>query len=171
MAHTLEAMNNATPEAFVAALGGVFEHSPWVAEQAFELRPFASVDALHAAMVRAVRTATPAAQFALICAHPELAGREATEGALTVDSSSEQGRLGFTSLSRAEFDRVARTNAAYRAKFGFPCIVALARHATRDTVIAAMEDRVRNEPAAEIVRAIEEIGAITRHRLAKLIVV
>jgi OHCU decarboxylase len=161
---------NAMPQAeFRAALGEVFEHSPWVAERAWPRRPFASVDALHAAMVAAVRAAGPEEQLALIRAHPELAGREAADGTLTADSTSEQGRLGFTALTRAELERVARANAAYREKFGFPCIVALRLHATRESVIAEMERRAGNDRAAELAAALDQIGHITRGRLDKLV--
>jgi OHCU decarboxylase len=161
---------NAMPQAeFRAALGEVFEHSPWVAERAWPRRPFASVDALHAAMVAAVRAAGPKEQLALIRAHPELAGREAADGTLTADSTSEQGRLGFTALTRAELERVARANAAYREKFGFPCIVALRLHATRESVIAEMERRAGNDRAAELAAALEQIGHITRGRLDKIV--
>jgi OHCU decarboxylase len=161
---------NAMPQAeFRAALGEVFEHSPWVAERAWSRRPFASVDALHAAMVAAVRAAGPEEQLALVRAHPELAGREAADGTLTADSTSEQGRLGFTALTRAELERVARANAAYREKFGFPCIVALRLHATRESVIAEMERRAGNDRAAELAAALDQIGHITRGRLDKLV--
>jgi OHCU decarboxylase len=161
---------NAMPQAeFRAALGEVFEHSPWVAERAWWRRPFASVDALHAAMVAAVRAAGPEEQLALVRAHPELAGREAADGTLTADSTSEQGRLGFTALTRAELERVARANAAYREKFGFPCIVALRLHATRESVIAEMERRAGNDRAAELAAALDQIGHITRGRLDKLV--
>jgi len=161
---------NAMPQAeFRAALGEVFEHSPWVAERAWPRRPFASVDALHAAMVAAVRAAGPEEQLALIRAHPELAGREAADGTLTADSTSEQGRLGFTALTRAELERVARANAAYREKFGFPCIVALRLHATRESVIAEMERRAGNDRAAELAAALDQIGHIARGRLDKLV--
>jgi OHCU decarboxylase len=161
---------NAMPQAeFRAALGEVFEHSPWVAERAWSRRPFASVDALHAAMVAAVRAAGPEEQLALVRAHPELAGREAADGTLTADSTSEQGRLGFTALTRAELERVARANAAYREKFGFPCIVALRLHATRESVIAEMERRAGNNRAAELAAALDQIGHITRGRLDKLV--
>jgi OHCU decarboxylase len=161
---------NAMPQAeFRAALGEVFEHSPWVAERAWWRRPFASVDALHAAMVAAVRAAGPEEQLALVRAHPELAGREAADGTLTADSTSEQGRLGFTALTRAELERVARANAAYREKFGFPCIVALRLHATRESVIAEMERRAGNDRAAELAAALDQIRHITRGRLDKLV--
>jgi OHCU decarboxylase len=169
MPTSLAALNRLDRADFVRALGEVFEHSPWVAERAWPGRPFASVDALHAAMVAAVRAAGPEAQLALVRAHPELAGREAADGTLTADSTSEQGRLGFTALTRAELERVARANAAYREKFGFPCIVALRLHATRESVIAEMERRAANDRAAELAAALEQIGHITRGRLDKIV--
>lgn len=161
---------NAMPQLeFRAALGDVFEHSPWVAERSWAQRPFASIDALHAAMLAVVRAAGTDEQLGLIRAHPELAGREAAAGTLTADSTSEQGRLGFTTLSRAEIERVARANRAYRERFGFPCIVALRLHATRESVIAEMERRAGSDPTAEIAAALEQIGHITRGRLDKLV--
>jgi OHCU decarboxylase len=166
---TLAQANALTSQAFVAAFGEVFEHSPWVAERARARRPFASVDALHAAMMDVVRAAGDEAQLALVRAHPELAGSEAAAGALTADSTSEQGRLGFTALTRAELERVARANRAYREKFGFPCIVALRLHAGRDTVIAEMERRAGGDRSTEIAAALAQIGHITRGRLDKLV--
>lgn len=154
---------------WLARLGGVFEHSPWVAEGAWSRRPFASLDALHAAMMDVVRAAPREQQLALVRAHPELAGREAGEGTLTADSSSEQGRLGFTRLSRAELERMKRLNAGYREKFGFPCIVALRLHATRESVMGEMERRAANDAETELKNALEQIGHITRGRLEKLL--
>lgn len=154
---------------FVARYGGVFEHSPWVAEAAWERGPFASLDDLHRAMMAAVRGAPRERQLALIRAHPELAGREAGEGTLTADSSSEQARLGFTALSREELRKMADLNRAYREKFGFPCIVALRLHATRESVMAEMARRLGNETDAELEEALAQIGHITRGRLAKVL--
>jgi OHCU decarboxylase len=153
---------------FVAALGGIFEHSPWVAEQAFDKRPFADVQQLHAAMSGAVRAASREAQLALIRAHPELAGSEAVAGALTAESTSEQSRLGFNALSRGEFERMTELNQRYREKFGFPCIVALKLHASRSTVMAEFERRIANGRDAEIGNALEQIGHIARGRLEQL---
>jgi chitin deacetylase len=153
---------------FVGRYGGVFEHSPWVAEAAWERGPFASLDALHRAMMAAVREAPRERQLALLRAHPELAGREAGAGMLTADSSSEQGRLGFTSLSREEVKKMAELNRRYREKHGFPCIVALALYDSRDSVIAEMERRLGNETPAELEKALEQIGHITRGRLEKI---
>ncbi len=166
---TLAEVNALPKERFVAALGGVFEHSPWVAERVAGERPIVGVDALHAAMLSAVHGANDAEKLALIRAHPELAGREASDGALTADSATEQGRLGFTALSHDEFQRIAALNRRYREKFGIPCIVALRLHASRATVLAEMERRTGSSRDAELAAALEQIGHIARGRLDKLV--
>jgi len=165
----LSTVNSMTSREFCAAFGEVFEHSPWVAEQAFARRPFRSADVLHAAMVQAVHEAPPAEQLALIRAHPELAGRDAAASTLTADSTSEQGRLGFTALSRAEHQKMTELNRRYREKFSFPCIVALRLHATRDTVFAEFERRIANDTETEIANALEQIAHITRGRLERIV--
>jgi OHCU decarboxylase len=156
-------------QAFIARFGGVFEHSPWVAERTWDERPFASIEALHAQMMRTVSKASAAERLALVRAHPELAGREAKAGELTADSSGEQGRLGFTSLGRDEFRKIGEINRRYREKFGFPCVVALRLHAARSSVVAEMERRLGNNAETELAAALEQIGHITRGRLAKLL--
>lgn len=166
---TLNDINRMDETGFTAHLQAVFEHSPWVAADAWGARPFASVAALHAAMMGAVRAASAAQQLALIQAHPELAGREAIAGGMTADSTSEQGRLGLTALPRAKFKRISRINAAYRRKFGFPCIVALKLHQSRDTVLAEMEQRLSNNRDTELANALTQIGHITRARLDKML--
>jgi OHCU decarboxylase len=166
---TLNTVNDADHEGFVALLGGVFEHTPWVAERAWRLRPFASLDTLHKAMMDTVRKATADEQLALLRAHPELAGREAVAGTLTADSTSEQGRLGFTALDHGEFERIADINRRYRNKFGIPCIVALRLHATRAIVLSEMERRLANDTDTEISNAIDQIGHITWGRLESLL--
>jgi OHCU decarboxylase len=153
----------------LADIRGVFEYSPWVAERAWERGPFRSAGELHAAMMAVVREASREEQLALVRAHPELAGREAKEGALTADSSSEQSRLGFTALSKEEFMQMAELNRRYRDKFGFPCIVALKLHASRATVMAEMERRLTGDADTELGAALEQIGHIARGRLAKLL--
>ncbi|MBX9591403.1 MAG: allantoinase PuuE [Hyphomonadaceae bacterium] len=155
---------------FVERFGDIFEHTPQIAERAFRAGLSAehdTVDGLHGALMRAARSMSRDEKLGLIRAHPELAGREAKEGTLTDDSTSEQGRLGFTALTRAELERVSDINRRYREKFGFPVIVALAMHATRDTVIAEMDRRTANDPETEIAQALEQIGHIARGRLAK----
>ena len=90
----LGALNSATREAFVARLGAIYEHSPWVAERAFPSRPFASVDALHAAMQSAVEQASRDEQLALVRAHPELLGK-LDAARLTESSRVEQASAGL----------------------------------------------------------------------------
>jgi 2-oxo-4-hydroxy-4-carboxy-5-ureidoimidazoline decarboxylase len=165
----LAELNALAEREFVALLGGVFEHSPWIAQGAWRKRPFSSVDDLHRSMMQVVHGAAKVDQVQLVRAHPELAGAETKASTLTVDSSSEQARLGFTRLSSEELRRMAELNRAYRERFGFPCIVALRLHATRDSVIAEMQRRIGNDSEAELKTALEQIAHITRGRLAKLL--
>jgi OHCU decarboxylase len=155
---------------FVERFGDIFEHTPQIAERAHGAGLTAAHDApdeLHAALMRAARSMSRAEKLDLIKAHPELAGREAAAGTLTDDSTGEQGRLGFTALTRVELDRVSEINRRYREKFGFPVIVALALHKNRDTVMSEMERRISNDVETEIDNALEQIGHITRARVAK----
>lgn len=165
----MEHLNRLDLPAWLARLGGVFEHSPWVAEGAWRRKerrgPFASVDELHRAMMRAVEEAPAEKQLALVRAHPELAGGEA----LTVDSTTEQGRLGFNRLSTAELEHMKSLNQRYREKFGFPCIVALRLHANRASVMDEMARRLGNNVETELAGALEQIGHITKGRLDKLL--
>jgi len=149
---------------FVAALGGVFERSPWVAERALARRPFASVDALHGAMVDAVRAATRETQIGLLRAHPELAGREAQAGLLTADSTAEQKGAGLDALTPEEVDRIGALNRAYRQTFGFPFIIAVRRHA-KDQIFREFERRLANDVETELANGLEQVYAITRLRL------
>ena len=163
---TLAEVNALDQARFVALLGSVFEHSPWVAERAWKRRPFASPDRLFMAMQAEVGKAAPDAQLELIRAHPELAGRQ---GPLTTDSSSEQARLGFQSLDRSHFEQMGELNRTYRQRFGIPCIVALKLHASRASVMAEMQRRLGNTLQAEIATALEQIGHVARGRLEKIL--
>jgi 2-oxo-4-hydroxy-4-carboxy-5-ureidoimidazoline decarboxylase len=162
---TLDQLNAGDRAAFVAALGDIFEHAPWVAEHAHGAQPFASIAALHDAMMQAVRTAPRAQQIAFLRGHPELAGKVARAGAMTADSKSEQGGLGLDRLSDADFARFERANAAYARKFGFPFIVCVRLHKSAQSILAAFERRVGNDPETEFSAALTEIGHITRLRL------
>src|SRR5262245_3457728 len=161
----LEAVNSLGKSEFVARLGSVFEHSPWVAEQAWGRRPFRSLDELHRAMMSAVQGASDEMKLALVRAHPELAGSET----LTPHSSAEQRRLGLTSLSKQELAEMSELNRRYREKFGFPCIVALRLHENRGSVMGEMRARMGSDADAELVKALEQIGHITRGRLEKML--
>ncbi|MSQ52852.1 MAG: 2-oxo-4-hydroxy-4-carboxy-5-ureidoimidazoline decarboxylase [Betaproteobacteria bacterium] len=165
----LSSLNAADQKGFVAALGVVFEHSPWVAERAWNKRPFPDADGLHSGLMAAVREAAHFEKLTLIRAHPELAGREAAQGGLTADSSTEQGRLGFTALSHEEFLRMGELNRQYRERFGFPCIVALRLHDSRASVMSEMQRCLGCDPASEIERALWQIGEIARGRLDKIL--
>ena len=165
----LGALNEANRAAFVAALGAIFEHSPWVAESAFSARPFASVEALGAAMTAAVRAAPAEAQMALLRAHPELAGAAARAGEMTSSSADEQRIAGLLSLSEAELARFRRLNAAYRERFGFPFIIAVRRH-TKESLLLAFEMRLRHDRNIEIENALGEVFAIARLRLEAIVI-
>jgi 2-oxo-4-hydroxy-4-carboxy-5-ureidoimidazoline decarboxylase len=165
---TLNELNGCDHAHFVAALGGVFEHSPWVAARACAARPFANVAALHAAMVAAVRAADADEQLALIRAHPELAGRAMVRAELTAGSAREQAGAGLTECSPQEFARLAALNARYSSKFGFPFILAV-KGRTRAGIIDELARRVENDRAAEFAACLDEIARIARYRLDALI--
>jgi 2-oxo-4-hydroxy-4-carboxy-5-ureidoimidazoline decarboxylase len=161
----LEQLNAASADDFVAALAGIYEHSPWVAAAVAGQRPFASLNALDAVMAAAVRAATPEQQLALIASHPDLAGRAAQAGRITAESKSEQGNAGLDRLSAAEYVRFHLLNDAYREKFGFPFIVCVRRH-TRDSILRQYERRLTNALDAEADTALGEICRIAALRLA-----
>jgi 2-oxo-4-hydroxy-4-carboxy-5-ureidoimidazoline decarboxylase len=162
---TLEELNAASRAEFIAAVGDIFEHAPWVAERAYAARPFAGVGALHEAMMLAVRAAPRAEQLAFLRGHPELGGKVARAGAMTADSKAEQGGLGLDQLSDRDFARFARANAAYAQKFGFPFIVCVRRHTSAESILSTFEQRVGNDAETEFAAALTEIGHITRLRL------
>ena len=160
---------NAMDEAaFAAALGGVFEHSPWVARRAFAARPFADVAALHAAMVAAVDRATEAEKLALLRAHPELAGRAAVRGELTADSTKEQSGAGLTQCSPEEFAQLTALNRRFNEKFGFPFILAV-KGWDRPGILGEFARRVEHERAVEFAACLGEVAKITRFRLDALL--
>jgi len=162
--HSLAEINAMPAADFMASLGEVFEHAPWVAERAAADRPYRTVAALHEALMQAVRAAPAATQLAFVRGHPELGGKLARAGAMTEASKSEQGGLGLDRLNDEEFARFERLNRAYRERFGFPFIICVRRH-TRASILAEFERRLKNDPPAELATALAEIGHITRLRL------
>ena len=155
-------------ETFVQLLGGVFEHSPWVARRAFARRPFASRAALHAAMVDVVERASREQQTALLNAHPELAGKETRAGALTVSSHAEQAGAGLNALAPEELARIGELNRAYRARFGFPFIIAVRDHDRRG-IVAELERRLREDREVEVANGLRQVYRITEIRLEGLV--
>ena len=165
---TLDELNAFDRTRFVDLLGGVFEHSPWVADAAWQRRPFASVAALHAAMLDAVNASGSEKQLALIRAHPELAGKAAMRGELTADSAREQSGAGLRHCSPEEFAQLQELNRAYAAKFGFPFVIAVAG-LDRAGIVAAFARRLANDRDAERIEALAQIGRIARIRLDALL--
>lgn len=160
---------NGVPAAdFVIMLGGVFERSPWVAERVHGERPFADLDRLHAAMVRAVEGATRAQKLALLRAHPELGGREARTGLLTRSSEAEQSSASLDELSPIDLARMNRLNAEYRAKFRFPFIIAVRKH-TKEAIFSELERRLVNDADTEIRACLNQVYDIARIRLEALL--
>lgn len=155
-------------DAFVAELGSVFEHSPWVMEMAWQRRPFADRDELQARLVETLAAASREQQLALLRAHPELAGKAAVRGELTADSAREQAGAGLDACSPEEFAAIRELNDAYREKFGWPFIVAV-KGLGRQDIIAAMRRRLARTPDEEFAEALAQVARIAGFRLDALI--
>jgi 2-oxo-4-hydroxy-4-carboxy-5-ureidoimidazoline decarboxylase len=161
--HTLDQLNAMPPDAFVAALHGVFEHAPWVAETAAAQRPFATIAGLHDALMAVVLAAPADRCLGFLRGHPTLSPTTLADPALTASSRAEQGGLGMASLGEqlASFEQ---GSAAYEARFGFPFIVCVRRQ-TPHFVLLGLQRRLANPPDQERAAALAEIGYITRLRL------
>src|SRR6266581_6023709 len=160
----LSDLNACSKDDFVAALSNIFEYSPWIAEQAASVRPFAGVRQLFEAMKVAVDRAAPELRLALIKAHPDLADKTQRAAGLTAESDAEQNSAGLDRLSDTEYDAFTRVNNAYRAKFDFPYIVCVRRQ-TRDSILRDFERRLPNDAKTEMQTSIEEICRIAALRL------
>lgn len=167
MATTLETLNTCPAGEFVALAGPVFEHSPWIAEQAAGSRPFADREALLAAMVEVVATADREQQLALIRAHPDLVGRVG-RAVLTAESTREQAAAGLMQLTSEEAALFQRYNGEYREKFGFPFVIC-ARLNKKDAILAAFPKRLENSADVEVATALGEIYKIAALRIADLL--
>ncbi len=161
----IDAVNRMDQATFVATFGNIFEHSPWVAERAYDMRPFADQHALHAAMVAAVKGAGRDEQLTLLRAHPDLAGKEARAGTMTASSVVEQASAALDRLSAEEIARIGRLNAAYRARHGFPFIIAV-RHYTKVGILYEFERRADSDTSLEFAAALQQVFAITGMRIA-----
>jgi 2-oxo-4-hydroxy-4-carboxy-5-ureidoimidazoline decarboxylase len=168
MPTSLAALNLSDRTAFVSALGHLFEHSPWVAEETYAKRPFRDVESLRAALCATMMGATADRQLALLRAHPDLAGRLAQAGALTESSAREQSAAGLDRLSAAEMAEIEGLNQAYKDRFGFPFIIC-ARLNAKEAILASMRKRVGNTADAEHSTALGEVAKIARLRLNEAI--
>jgi 2-oxo-4-hydroxy-4-carboxy-5-ureidoimidazoline decarboxylase len=154
-------------EDFVKAFADIYEHSPWVAERAFDLGQedrINEIDGLHQRMADILLSADHAEQLALINAHPDLAGKAAVRGELTEASTSEQSGAGIHECTAEEFERFTELNDAYKAKFAFPFIMAV-KGSNRHQILAAFEERIHNSIEAEFTRALAELNKSALFRL------
>ncbi|RFA24472.1 OHCU decarboxylase [Alkalilimnicola ehrlichii] len=152
---------------FVCVYGGVYEHSPWVAQDAYRAGLTAAADTaegLAERMAEVFRSASPVRRREVLQAHPDLAGRAAVAGELTEDSSSEQAGAGLDQCTPEEFERFRQLNAAYKARFGFPFIMAV-RGAHRSDILQAFAQRLGNDPEVELATAVEQVNRIALLRL------
>ena len=156
----LSDVNTLSPGDFQARFGDVAEHSPWVAREAASFRPFGDRDDMIARFEAAVQSANRDAQLALIRAHPDLA----TKAKLTDDSTREQAGAGLNTLTADEFARFTELNDSYKSRFGFPFIFAV-KGATKHMILAAFEQREKNDPDTEFATAIAQVCRIFRFRI------
>lgn len=154
---------------FASVYGGVYEHSPWVAETVWDLHTGSEIDTLEgltAAMRKTVDNADESRKMTLICAHPDLAGKAAIRGELTADSKNEQKSAGLDQCTEEEFEDFQALNAAYKNKFGFPFIIAVKGH-DRHSILAAFRARINHDREQEFHTALEQIHRIASFRLAE----
>jgi 2-oxo-4-hydroxy-4-carboxy-5-ureidoimidazoline decarboxylase len=155
---------------FVETFGGVYEHSPWVAEAIWDMGITPVHDAMETladCMAKVVKSADRQTKMTLINAHPDLAGKAAVRGELTAASTTEQSGAGLGDCTSAEFEKFQAYNDAYKEKFGFPFIKAV-KNSNRHEIIAGFEARIGNDPDQEFETALLEIDKIARFRLLEL---
>ena len=161
---TLAEVNDLSRGEFVAALGPLFEGSPWIADATWPARPFASIDQLHRALCATMYAAPIEQQVMLIQAHPDLAGKAAIAGALTAESAREQSSAGLSRLTSDQFATFTRLNQAYRETFGFPFVICAREHNAAG-ILEHFADRLEHSRAQEIATALDEIAKIAWLRL------
>ncbi|MFT4150960.1 MAG: allantoinase PuuE [Paracoccaceae bacterium] len=158
-------------DTFIARFGGIFEHSPWIADRAWalELGPaHDSAAGLHNALARMFRSAIPDERLAVLKAHPDLAGKLAQAKRLTAESTSEQASVGLDALTDAERETFTRLNAEYVARHGFPFIIAV-RDNTKDSILKAFHTRIANDSATEFTTACAQVERIAELRLKDML--
>ena len=164
---SLSRLNDASEEDFIAALGGIYEHSDWVPRGLVKQRPFPNTETLRIAMQQCVESASEPEKLVLIRSHPDLAGKLAKAGKLTDESTREQAGLGLDRLQDEEYEQFQIYNDRYRGKFGFPFIIC-ARLTTKQGILMAFKERFENSQEAEIAEALKQIHEIARLRLEDL---
>jgi len=165
---TLDEVNAMSESDFVSVFGFLFEHSPWIARQAWSQRPFISRKDVLAKLTATLRRSPVEMQIDLIKAHPDLAGRLAREGQLTNDSAREQASAGLDRLEPEEKRLFEEYNQEYQARLGFPFVICACLN-DKKTILRAFERRLKLSREAEIQTALDEIEKIAALRLAPLI--
>ncbi|MDP2697174.1 2-oxo-4-hydroxy-4-carboxy-5-ureidoimidazoline decarboxylase [Thalassospira sp.] len=168
MTHALDVLNSASRQTAIAMVTPLVELSGWVGEATVDARPFETDAALAEALVETILKADVARRIAMFKVHPELAGREALEGSMTPASQSEQGRLGLLNLAADDLARLSRLNAAYRARFGYPFIIALHKVEDLHTLFETFEQRLCATAVEEHIRTLAEIASVICARTAKV---
>ena len=156
---------------FVAKFGGIFEHSPWIAERAFELElgpAHDSAGGLHNALARIFRSASEDERLGVLKAHPDLAGKLAQARRLTAESTAEQASAGLDALTDDEREIFTGLNTAYVGKFGFPFIIAV-KDNTKASILAAFRSRIDNDRDAEFATACRQVERIALLRLKDIL--
>lgn len=162
--YTISALNSMSQDDFVTALGWICEESPWVAQRAWQKRPFTNIKLLHQSMVDVVREASNVEQITLICKHPDLA----TRTKMTESSVKEQAGVGLDRLTPEEYTQFNALNQAYKTKFNFPFIVAVRNH-TKESILAAFAQRLDNTKEVEFQTVLAEIEKIAWFRLQEVV--
>ena len=169
--HRYERPHQMSRERFVARFGGIFEHSPWIAEQAHDLElgpAHDSATGLQNALARAFRTASHAERMGVLTAHPDLAGKLAKAKQLTEHSTAEQASAALDALTDTERARFSDLNQTYVAKHGFPFIIAVRDH-TKASILQAFETRIHNASDIEFATACGQVERIALLRLKELL--
>lgn len=161
---TVSELNRLDRVGFIEAFGWIFEESPWVAERAWDARPFTGIDALHAAMTAQVERATADEQLGLLKSHPDLGARVRLSDA----SAGEQAGAGLDALTPEEFDLLHRLNGAYRTRFGFPFLLAV-KGSTKHGVLRVLQERMESSPDNEYREALRQVYRIARFRLEDVV--
>jgi 2-oxo-4-hydroxy-4-carboxy-5-ureidoimidazoline decarboxylase len=161
---SIENLNQASTQQFLALIGGPLEGETWLAARVAPQRPFENVDTLYSAFKDVMDNASEAEKISLISSHPDLAGKAAIEGTLSDTSKREQAAAGLDRLTPDEYTAFHQYNSAYRERFGFPFVIC-ARENTKESILTAFQARLENERRAEIETGVGEVLKILRLRL------
>lgn len=165
---TVNQINQMSQSEFVECFGGIYEHSDWVAKQAWLAAPFDDFDAVLTSLANVVSQSDDSTKLALLRAHPQLSGRVSERHQLTNASQAEQKSVGLNELTSEQADWLAQYNALYYKAFGFPFIIAVKNH-TQAQIFQQMENRVNNCVDDELKTALEQVDEIARIRLSQLV--